>query len=247
MPTPTAHQKKVINNAYGVIVEGNEAYRVLLNEDWELEDLYHFPHALYQCYAFIYCLDSDLAPSDRERIDFALREYPWRGGYSYVNMYFVLARQIPRRDQPKIHSIQKASPGWLDLALNQHVAIQVASAVGILSTAFHSAQAVYKKAHKLMLEINANRRKEKIQRITATAAELKAFNATCTELAKSLGFKSLKELHEKTGDPETSMKVLMAHYRRMSVLVEYEKEGKATLTKPELPWLDMKSKKDLDA
>ncbi|WP_144411102.1 hypothetical protein [Burkholderia pseudomallei] len=226
-------------------MEKKETYRVLLNEDWELEDLYNFPHALYQCYAFVYCLDSDLAPSDRARIDFALREYPWRGGYSYVNMYFVLAKQIPRRDHPKIHSIQKASPGWLDLILNQHVAVQVATAVGILSSAFHSAQAVYKKAHKLMLEINANRRREKVQRATATAAELKAFNAMCTELAKNLGFKSLKELHEKTGDAEVSMKILMAHYRRMSVLVEYEKEGKATLTLPKPP-SDKKSNKNIN-
>ena len=49
------------------------------------------------------------------------------------------------------------------------------------------------------------------------------------QLAKNLGFKSLKELHESAVDPEVSMKLLMAHYRRMSVLVEYEQKGKARL------------------
>lgn len=208
---------------------------MLLNEDWELEDLYEFPHALSQCYAFVYCLDAPLEPRNRERINAALREYPWRGGYSYVNIYFVFRSQIPVIDRPKISSIQKASPGWLDLFLNVDVATHVAAAVSVLSGAAISAAAAYKKAYNLMLSINAARRKAGIERVTSTASELKAFNAISIELAKNLGFKSLKELHESTGDPEVSMKLLMAHYRRMSVLVEYEQKGKATLTLPNLP------------
>ncbi|MFB5150950.1 hypothetical protein WJH60_15260 [Burkholderia orbicola] len=216
-------------------LQGRETYRVLLNEDWELEDLYEFPHALSQCYAFIYCLDAPIALRNRARINAALREYPWRGGYSYVNIYFVLKNQVPASDRPKISSIQKASPGWLDLFLNVEVATHVAAAVSVLSGAAISAAAAYKKAYNLMLSINAARRKAGIERKTATAAELRAFNASCTELAKNLGFKNLKELHEYTGDPEVSMKLLMAHYRRMSVLVEYETKGKAKLTFPKLP------------
>ncbi|UCV04388.1 hypothetical protein [Dechloromonas denitrificans] len=212
-----------------------DSYRVLLNEDWELEDLYEFPHALSQCYAFIYCLDSELQPRDRERINFALREYPWRGGYSYVNIFTVFKNQIPLLDRPKIKSIQKASPGWLDLFLNINVAYQVATAIAVLSGAALSAANVYKKANKLILEVNAARRKETVERLTSTAGEMKAFNSMCTELAKNLGFKSLKELHEHTGDPEISLKLLMAHYRRMSVIVEYADKGKATLTLPKLP------------
>lgn len=211
------------------------SYRVVLNEDWELEDLYEFPHALSQCYAFIYCLDSPLEPQDRDRINFALREYPWRGGYSYVNIYLVLKNQIPHVDRPKIRSIQKASPGWLDLTVNVNVAYQVAAAVSALSGAGVGAVAAYKKAYNMVLSVNAARRKAGIERMTATAAELKAFNTMCVELAKHLGFKNLKELHEHTGDPEVSMKLLMAHYRRLSVLVDYEQNGKATLTLPNIP------------
>ena len=215
-----------------------ESYRVLLNEDWELEDLYEFPHALSQCYAFIYCLDSPLEPRDRDRINFALREYPWRGGYSYVNIYSVFRNQIPTIDRPKISSIQKASPGWLDLLLNVNVAYQVAAAVSTLSAAAVAAAAAYKKAYQLMLSVNAARRRSGVERLSATAAELRAFNSVCSELAKGLGFKNLAELHAHTGDPEVSMKLLMAHQRRMSVLVEYEIRGKATLTLPGVPNVD---------
>jgi len=37
--------------------DNEESYRVYMDGGWELEDLYTFPHAFSQCYAFIYCLD----------------------------------------------------------------------------------------------------------------------------------------------------------------------------------------------
>lgn len=216
----------------GGALGNSQSYRILLNEEWELEDLYEFPHALSQCYAFIYCLDSDLAPINQERISLAMRHYPWRGGYSYVNIYTVLKSQIPSAERPKIDSIQKASPGWLDLLLNANVAGQVAVAVTTLAGAGTAALAAYKKAYQLILRINAERRNAQVAKMTAAAAQVKAMNAMCVELAKNLGFKSLKELHEHTGDPEVSLKLLMAHHRRLSVLVAYAAEGKATLTLP---------------
>src|SRR5712671_4940806 len=119
-------------------------YRVILDEEWKLTDLYEFPHSYDQCYAFIYCLDSDLSPRDRARINLALEGYPWQGGYSYVNIYTVLRNQVPLRDRPRIKSISKASPGWLDLFLNVGVAIQVAQSVMALSGAAVSAAIAYK-------------------------------------------------------------------------------------------------------
>jgi len=211
-----------------------QSYRVSLNEDWELRDLYEFPHALSQCYSFIYCLDSALQPQDRKRINRALQGYPWRGGYSYVNIYTVLANQIQGPDRPRIKSIQKASPGSLDLLLNVDVAYQVAGALTVLSGSIVSAVAAYKKANQLLISVNTARRKADVDNLKATADELKAINAISVELAKHLGFKSLKELHEHTGDPEVSLKILMAHFRRMSVLLNYEKNGKARLSLPKL-------------
>jgi hypothetical protein len=48
-------------------------------------------------------------------------------------------------------------------------------------------------------------------------------------MAKFLGFKNLKELHSQTGNPEVTLKLLLAHYRRMSTLVDYANDGKITL------------------
>lgn len=204
-------------------------YRVLLNEDWDLEDLYDFPHAYSQCYAFIYCFDSEIQPRDRSRINEALESYPWRGGYSYVNIYFVLKAQIPHQDRPKIRAIRKESPGWLDLLLNPQVAAQVAASVATLSGGAVAAAAAYKKAYGYLLSVNASRRRAAAQRMTATASELKAFNSLCVELAKNLGFKNLAELHQRTGNTETSLKLLLAHHRRLQDLTNLQESGKISL------------------
>jgi hypothetical protein len=206
-----------------------ESYRILLANEWRLTDLYEFPHAYSQNYAFLYCLDSDLSAPDRRRIDRALENYPWRGGYSYVNIYVVLENQVPSRDRPRVKSISKSSPGWLELFLNYDVAIHVAKAVGALAVSAATAAYSYKNIQKYLGDINIDRRRRHLQGLQITQAEARVLTSMCTEMARFLGFKSLRELHERTGSPEITLKLLLAHYRRISKLLEYHEQGKARL------------------
>lgn len=206
-----------------------ESYRVLLDGRWRLEDLYEFPHAFYQCYSFVYCLDSELNPRDRERINTALVEYPWRGGYSYVNIYTVLQNQVPPEDRPTIKSISYASPGWLDLFLNPDVAIQVAKSVGILGGSAVAAAKAYATSMRFIAQIAVDRKRQQLQLMQLNQAQHKAVMSLCEDMAKFLGFRSVKELHKHTGNPEVSLKLLAAHYRRTSQLVEFINEGKVKL------------------
>ncbi|HEY1745850.1 MAG TPA: hypothetical protein VGG11_03670 [Xanthobacteraceae bacterium] len=195
-----------------------------------MTDLYQFPHAYAQNYAFIYCLDSDRSARDQARIDRALEEYPWRGGYSYVNIYTVLQNQVPLRDRPRIKSINKSSPGWLDLLLNIDVAISVAKSVATLAGSGVAATYAYKQINKYLGDIKVDRKRHRLQELQITQAQAKVLTSMSTEMAKFLGFKNLKELHERTGNPEVTLKMLQAHFRRITTLVEYEEAGKARLT-----------------
>jgi hypothetical protein len=208
---------------------GKGIYRVVLTNDWLLNDLYTFPHAYSQNYAFIYCFDTDLSPRNRARIDRALEGYPWRGGYSYVNIYTVLQNQVPPEYRPTVHAIRKSSPGWLDLVLNLDTAIQVAKAVAIVSGALASAAISYKACHKALLDVNIYRQKHRLQELQLNSAQAKEINAMSAEMAKYFGFKSLKELNSRTDNPKVTLKLLLAHYRRIATIVEYVTEGKAEL------------------
>lgn len=206
----------------------SDAYRIRLpDEEWQLEDLYELPHAFEQCYAFVYCLDTELLARDRESIDRAFAAYPWRGGYSYVNIYFVLKNQLPYAARPRLKSMHKASPGWIDLYLSVDAAIQVAKAVGILSTTAVAAAKAYSQVRKTLSRVTVERERAKLDAMKLTQSQTRTMISLCEDMAKFLGFKNVKELHERTGNPEVSLKLLAAHYRRTSVLVEFVKDGKA--------------------
>jgi hypothetical protein len=211
--------------------DGQKRYRIVLpqSSDWSLQDLYVFPHTYEQCYTFVYCLDTQLPARDEEAIDHAFERYPWKGGYSYVNFYQVLRTRIPSAARPKLASMHKASPGWIELALNLDVAVQVAKSVALMSGSFVAAAAAYKKAWTLLLSIRTEREKARNQQLQLRQSQVKAIRGTCEELAKCLGFKNLNELHKRTSDPEVSLKLLAAHYRRLRTLHQYESRGKIEL------------------
>ncbi len=206
-------------------------YRIVLPESgsWSLHDLYVFPHAYEQCYAFIYCLDTELPARDVDAIDHAVLNYPWKGGYSYVNFYGVLQRQVPIHARPRIKSIQKASPGWIDLLLDLDAAKQVALAVATLSGASAAAAAAYGKVYKILLDLKTERERARTQQLLLKHGQLKAMQDVCDELANSMGFKCLADLTRRTGNIEVTMKLLSAQYRRMKTLVEFEDKNKALL------------------
>jgi hypothetical protein len=212
-------------------VEEAGIYRVLMNERWELEDLYSFPHAYSQTQSFVYCFDTEIDPRNAQRIDIALEEYPWRGGYSYVNLYQVLHNQIPAHYRPQIVSIHYASPGWLDILLNPAVALKLAESVGILLGAGVAAIEAYKKIDKIRLDISRQRREQDREFAEISAAEAKALNDMSEEISKHLGFENLNKLQQRTKNPEVTLKVLLAHYRRLRTLGDYVESGKVSLPK----------------
>lgn len=208
-------------------------YRIDLPDsvDWTLEDLYVFPRTFEQCYTFIYCLDSDLPAKDKQAIDNAFANYPWAGGYSYVNFYQILRTRVPLKSRPKLRSIHKASPGWIELALNLDVAVEVAKSVALISGSAAAAAAAYKKAWQLLLNLRTDKEKAKTEQLRQKKKQIQEVRETCDELARCIGFASLTDLHNRTKDPEISLKMLSAHYRRMRTLHEYDLKGKVRL-----PW-----------
>lgn len=208
-------------------------YRVLMDERWDLEDLHTFPHAYGQTYSFIYCFDTELEARKAKRIDEALENYPWNGGYSYVNIYTVLRYQIPVDERPKINSIQYASPGWMELLLNPAVAYKIAKGVGLLLGTGVMAVEAFKRIDKLRLEITRQRRADQVEQIKLASKEAEALNQLSEEVATHLGFSSLEKLNRRTKNPETTLKLLMAHWRRLHVIAEYVRQKKVAL--PQAP------------
>ena len=210
-------------------MEEIEVYRVLMDERWELEDLYVFPHTYSQIHAFIYCLDFELDERREKRIDFSLINYPWRGGYSYTNIYRVLHGLITEDDTPKIAEIKYASPGWIDLLMNPEVALKVAKSLGVLIGTGVAAVEAFKRIDKARLDMAKNRRRNQAEMVKYSAEEAKYLNQMSEEVAKNIGFNSVEKLNSRTKNPEVTLKLLLAHQRRMNKMAEYVASGKASL------------------
>jgi hypothetical protein len=207
----------------------NEPYRIIMGQRWALDDLYAFPHTFGQTYSFVYCFDSDLEPRDANRIQKAIAEYPWRGGYSYVNIYAVLWNQVPPDDRPVVASIRYSSPGWMDLLLNVDVAIGVAKAVGIYVGSTMAAAKAYGAIAAVIAKINKERDQSRLAVVKLHREEANVLMKLSNELAAHIGFKNFEALAETTENPEVAAKLLMAHYRRLKVLGDFAQEGKAVL------------------
>jgi len=206
-----------------------DRYRVQMEGRWDLGDLYEFPHAFEQCYSFIYCFDAEVRPINAQNIVLALRALPWKGGYSYINIYSALRREINWRDRPRVSEIKYASPGWIELALNLGVAIEVAKAVAAISVSSAVAVKSYTAASKYLSDLKTAREKAKLSDLKLTVEQDAALMKLCETHAKFLGFKNVKALNEQTGNSEITLRLLLAHHRRLRDLAKFAEEEKAIL------------------
>jgi hypothetical protein len=208
-------------------------YRVLMDRRWDIDDLYGFPRAFSQVYDFLYCFNPEAETEWAGRVDRALEEYPWQGGYSYVNLYTVLHHQVPPALRPTIAGIRYSSPGWMDLLLQMDTAIAVARSVAVLLATGVAGMEGIKRIDKARLDISRQRRQHGVDMAQLSLEEARAIRALSAETADLIGYRSLESIESRTRDPTTTLKILLAHARRLAKLTSYAEEGKALLPENE--------------
>lgn len=207
-------------------------YAILLDGEWSLEDLMNFSRIYFQNYSFIYCLDTASVDIATHRIKSVLERYELRDGLTYVNIYDIFKSSIALEDKPQVESIQYSSPGWLELALNPDVALQVAKSVSIyiatMASSVGGLYVSYQKLHKIYIDLKNKRIEQKNQSLKLTRQQIIEVNKLNNEIAKGLGFASLSDLDNHTKDIEESSKLLMAHYRRIEKMARFVYAKKAS-------------------
>jgi len=206
----------------------NDTYKILLDENWSLEDLTEFLRLYFQNYSFVYCLETSNTNEVQVNLTAILHDYELREGLSYVNIYEVFKRVIPGVDKPKIKSMKYNSPGWFELALDIKTALAVAGAISIFLKSASEVTTAYKKLYKIYSDLSKMRAKKKNDLLKLDIENAKLANELNKELAKGLNFKSLKQLEAQTKDVEETSKFLMAHFRRLFKLSNFVRKGKAS-------------------
>jgi hypothetical protein len=206
-------------------------YRIDIDAEWSLVDLYRFPHTYTHVYAFLYSL-SQAQRLSREAVNAIYRRHPWRGGYSAVNFYGDLYFAMEETHRPMVNSMRYSSPGFIELAALVLVATQIEKIVATLAKCVDVADAtydrIYKRAKKRkLLALDVKRREREHSR-----EEIEFMVESSKELARLLHLENLDQLQARTEDHLGTLKIMLSFYRRARELVDFQISGKVRFHEP---------------
>jgi hypothetical protein len=201
-------------------------YAVYIDGRWSLEDLYRFPRAYEQVYFALEAIVSAEDEEIEERIVRAFRAFPWRGGYSAVSFYNQLKWATAPEHRPVIVSIQYASPGWIEMLLNQHLALQIGAVVTSVAGSIGVCNKVYNRIHTDLQKRNLLRIEVERKQIELSREKIGLVKDSVDDIVRILGLDAANTINDRTNDPLISLKILLSIYRRIRILAQYKLKGK---------------------
>ena len=205
-------------------------HRIALGGEWSLQDLYEYPHTYGKGYSFFFNL-TQLRDSEDDLIDELLLPFrinAWRGGYDAVNFYKQLASRVPRAGRPRLYRVQYASPGFLDLSLVVPVAIAVNLAVKAFNARSSELISNYRNIQQELRDRKLHSLDVRKRELELRKDELQFLDASADSLGEMLDLPEVSLVREATGNNSlTTLKVVLAHYRRVRTLANYAKSGQA--------------------
>lgn len=210
-------------------------YRIELDGRWSLQDFSRFGNEYLQAYAFFYAIEAksaavvaDELDSDGH-VDYAFRAFPWKGGWSTVDFYNILAHAVPEEHRPRIIAIQYASPGYLDLGLWILAARSLAKTVKIVAESLDSLNSTYSNIRKGMSERKLAKIDVRRAELTLKREELAFAEDSARQLATGMGITSLDQLQGLSPNWLGTLKILMSLFRRIKPLALLEQDAKLQL------------------
>lgn len=103
-------------------------YNVPIDGNWFIKDLDNFSNVYSQLYAFFYCTKPQFMTDIGSKVH-RLLEAPWKGGFSRVNLFDALQKNVPAVHDLKIHEMAYASPGDITIEALESVGASVKNTV----------------------------------------------------------------------------------------------------------------------
>ena len=206
------------------------SYRIELDGDWTLNDLYRFSNIYSQLYAFQYSFAREAVPDDYG--EWTRDPYianPWVGGYDAVNFYNQLASRVPHPHRPTLLSMHYASPGWIDLGVFLSVAWGIRTVVHAVLDDVERFNQVYSEVRKGMRERDLMKINVKRQELELARDKIQFIESCNEQLSELLKFRNRQEIKGLTSNPLTTLKILLSYCRRIKNLSKYETSRKTKI------------------
>jgi hypothetical protein len=201
--------------------------QVNLDGRWGIEDLERFSDLWSDAYAFTFALYPQLG-GNKQRITELFHKYPWRGGFSAMNFFGDLYRQVPPGLRPAISEMHKASPGYLKMALHEVLFDRIEHLVKNLNSRNSPESLAYDQVRKDLRESGWLGRASADIRLGGD--DLERLQQHLKFLSKAFGFVQQERhiLYLGNQDPLAAVKILLSFYRKVRELSDYISTGKAT-------------------
>ena len=168
-------------------------YILTVDGSWELLELSSFGRQYVEVYSVIYALQA-VRPVDptEDQFRWALRAFPWKGGWSSVSFFQSVVAVVPAKLVPRIVRINYASPGEIQLLLAVTAALRLKHIVDSVCSIAERVNAAYDTLHKSaqerkLLTLDVKRREREF-----TRDELKFAANTSEELLILLDMQELR-------------------------------------------------------
>ena len=206
----------------------NSDYKVVeIDGRWEISDLRKFSDLVQDCYSFGFALLGATGNAAQQKIDSLFHKHPWRGGFSSVNFFKELYKNIPQEDRAGIRKIDYASPGEIKFYMNGDVADSIRELVLDINDEDSSAQESYKAARNFLQTRNWLSKSD--MDIALSEADLTELTELLRTSCEAFGLEEHSEhiLALASGDPLSAVKIVLAYFRRLQGLADYVATGKA--------------------
>ncbi len=210
-----------------VLATAGKARTVQIDGRWGIDDLRRFSDLVQDSYAFVFALSGLGGEKSKREIQSLFHRYPWRGGFSSVNFFDDLYRLIPSPQRASITRIQYASPGEIDLRMNEEVAIALRGIVARINDGQNEPFAAYQEVRRYLQERGWLGKAKGDLRLSPEDDTflLQQFKILCGAFSLSTRESDILELA--SSDPLSAVKILLAYYRRVAALADYVATGKA--------------------
>lgn len=194
--------------------QGSGSNDVLLSDDWAFSDLGDFSHRYEDMYSFLYVLGTNRPSSTRlpdAKIDIRAGR-----GHASNQLFQRIINHVPRNERPRIGAFHMNSPGVLKIEANEDVASLIPKAIARFTARRKELESLYDRLY------DARHAKK-----NPPGPEL--LTKWTVELIEKLGFVDVSRVQNATKSAEEFTDCILAYYRKIDKLVDYEIRNKAEI------------------
>lgn len=212
------------------MAEDQGQLRILMDGEWDLDDLRSLTSTIRLSYAYFYWVHQDPTLVD-SAVGAGIQRYFWSGDYVGDRFAQTLYDRIPDKSHLRIVSIQFASPGWMELAGSLPVIAALGWVARIWIKNFDQAFDTFKKVDGYFSE-----RKLRDLKKTGSIEDIDGqfvdeARALCFEYGRYLGLadERIDGVITLTGNPIAGLRLLVGISNEARRLYQLQEQGKIKL------------------